>query len=322
MKKIEIRKHKHLLFGFACGFALVGMYALGSKSLTMYIGSPVVSAAIPATPDADPYLRGWAWSSNIGWISFDCRDLDPSCAVNAGGNPTNKAYATKFDLATGKISGPQTEHFAWASNIGWIDTNPTAGYPAAPNHGLEIDPATGVVSGWMRACAGAANMKNTPPRCTGGSVDGWDGWIKVTNAKVSQGGVIKNAVAYDTYGAETTGGWMWGDDVVGWVKTWMGGGTGVTFPAADCSFAADPAAVTPPQTTTLSWACNTLVQQNTCAIDHGVGSGLGRSGSRNANPTESTTYTLTCQGLGGPVVKTANVNVSGTVRIIEVGPGR
>lgn len=314
MKKIDIRTHKHILFGFVCGLALVGMYAVGSKSLDMYVDSPIVSAAVPTVPvpTADPYLSGWAWSSNIGWISFNCEKDLGDCTPN---------YKTKFNLETGKVeSGP--EHFAWASSIGWIDTNPTAGYPATPNHGLEIDPNTGIISGWMRACAGAANMRNTPPRCTGGPVDGWDGWIKVTNAKVSQGGIIKNATAYGAYGAESTGGWMWGDDVIGWVKTWMGGATGVTFPVADCAFVAAPESITPPQTATLAWACNALTTQNSCGIDHGVGSGLPRTGNRTTNPTESTTYTLTCQGSGGPVVKTASVNVSGTVRIIEVGPGR
>ncbi|AKM77889.1 MAG: hypothetical protein UY31_C0016G0015 [Candidatus Wolfebacteria bacterium GW2011_GWE1_48_7] len=308
MKKIDIRKHTHLLFGFFCGVLLVGVYVAGSMYLGIRSGSSVVSAAIPALtePSADPFVRGWAWSSNIGWINFDCRDLG-TCATSS--------YSTRLNLATGRVAGGPNEHWAWSSTIGWIDTNPTAGYPEAPNHGLRVDIPTGVISGWMRACAGAANISDVPPSCTGGSVDGWDGWIKVMDAKVTQRGYIKN-------NAETDGGWMWGGDVIGWVKTWIAGDDGVYFPAADCAFGIDPASITPPQSVTLAWKCNQLVTANTCSIDHGVGTNLPATGNRNANPAEATTYTLTCQGLGGPAIKTVSIAVSGKVRIIEVPAGQ
>lgn len=285
MKKINFQKHKHLLFGFACGIAIVALYVAGSANFGTRTGSPTASAAIPAltTPAVDAHVRGWAWSSTVGWISFDCRDMGVCGTSN---------YSSPLDITTGKVSG-----YAWASTIGWIKMDPTGPYPEAPAHGLQVDMNTGVLSGWIRATA------------NGG---GWDGWIKIHDAKVVRGGYIKN-------GAETDGGWMWGSDVVGWVKMWMGGNVGTYFPAVDCAFGIDPVTeIIPPQSVTLAWRCNQLTRANSCSIDNSVGTNLPISGNRTARPTEPTTYTLTCQGFGGPVEKTVDVSVAGKVRIIEV----
>lgn len=291
MKKIDIQNPSYLLFGLMAGVIFAGSYLFSSDVIGPNDKTPIVSAAAPAlvAPAVDPYIRGWAWSSTIGWISFDCRDVG-ACGIN---------YKTALDLATGSVAAGG-EHWAWSSTIGWIDTNPSGGYPEAPNHGLHLNMADGTMTGWMRAIAYG---------------DGWDGWIKVTDAKVSAGGYIKNS-------AGTDGGWMWGSTNVGWVKTWTGGTNGMISPAADCAVAIDPATpITPPQAASLIWKCNDLTQANSCSIDKGVGSNMSTSGSRNVRPTDNTIYTLTCQGLAGPVVKTMNVPVEGgTVRIIEVKP--
>jgi hypothetical protein len=291
MKKIDIQKHNYLLFGLLSVIILAGGYFFGSNSIGVRDAAPVVSAAAPVltAPVADPHVRGWAWSSNIGWISFDCRDVG-ACGIN---------YKTALNMTTGAVAAGN-EHWAWSSNIGWIDTNPAGGYPEAPNHGLQFNTNDGTVTGWMRAVANG---------------DGWDGWIKVTDAKVATGGYVKNS-------AGTDGGWMWGADVVGWVKTWTGGTAGMTLPVADCAVAIDPATpITPPQIVSLIWTCNDLTQANSCSIDKGVGTNMPISGNRTVRPTEDTTYTLTCQGFGGPVVKPVNAVVnSGTVRIHETRP--
>jgi len=100
-------------------------------------------------------VSGWAWSSNIGWISFN---------NTTGGGTTN--YGVNIG-ADGKFSG-----YAWSENIGWIDFAPTGPYPAAPDYSAKVDLVTGQVSGWARALAFG---------------DGWDGWIKLrdTNYGVS-----------------------------------------------------------------------------------------------------------------------------------------
>ena len=154
-------------------------------------------------------LSGYAWSSNIGWISF------------SGAN-----YGVVEDTATGNLSG-----YAWSSNIGWISFNQTSGCPESgcttkPN----INPTTGVVSGWAQALSADGN--------------GWDGWIKL-------GGSWSPAVKF-TSGAAS--GYSWGSDVVGWIS-WSGTGYGVTMPVVPptCTAFWNPASITAGGVATLYW---------------------------------------------------------------------
>ena len=94
-----------------------------------------------------PNVFGWAWSSNIGWISFNS-ETDGSI-VDYGVHINDE----------GIFSG-----YAWSENIGWIHFAPTSGYPGAPQNGVKVDLESGEVSGWARALS------------FGG---GWDGCIKL-----------------------------------------------------------------------------------------------------------------------------------------------
>jgi len=124
-------------------------------------------------------VSGYAWSENIGWISFNCTNETPPCSG------TN--YGVNIDQFTGNFSG-----YAWSENIGWIDFAPAGPYPAAPNNAAKLG-SDGLVTGWARAL----------------SADGlgWDGWIKMNPS----GGVKLNAAKN---GLE---GYAWGSDVVGWI---------------------------------------------------------------------------------------------------------
>lgn len=75
-----------------------------------------------------------------------------------------------------------------------------------------------------------------------------------------------------------------------------------------CTFAPSPASVILPQTSTLSWSCSFA---NSCAIDQGIGAVNPVSGSREVQPQQTTTYTLTCQGDDGPR------SFPGTVRVFS-----
>ena len=127
-----------------------------------------------------PNVDGWAWSENIGWISFG------NCSSIYGVNIEDD----------GTMSG-----YAWSENIGWISFNSTelSGCPSGVCKAI-VNLDTGEVSGWARACAGTVNGD-----CTGATrTDGWDGWIKLDGVSVNK----------------TTGdfsGWAWGGDVVGWI---------------------------------------------------------------------------------------------------------
>ncbi len=130
-------------------------------------------------------LNGWAWSSNIGWVSLNCQDTSVCSASD---------YKVQVD-SDGKLSG-----YAWSSNIGWIQFNPAGPYPESPQTSAVIDLVTGVASGWLRALS------------YGG---GWDGWIKITDAKVNSGKFE---------------GWAWGSLVVGWLNF---GNVNISIPPGD-----------------------------------------------------------------------------------------
>src|SRR3989344_5765883 len=66
-----------------------------------------VSFFLPLTVHAAPQqLHGWAWSSNIGWIGFNCADVSACATAN---------YKVTFDDVSGDLSG-----YAWSSSIGWV----------------------------------------------------------------------------------------------------------------------------------------------------------------------------------------------------------
>jgi len=128
--------------------------------------------------DSDDNTSGYAWSENIGWISFN----------NTTGGGSN--YGVNIDSNTGDLSG-----YAWSENIGWISFNrsETGNPPENPfQSGTPIakyDKNSNEITGWMRVLA------------SGG---GWDGWIKFYNTTIDNNG--------DWHG------WAWSDIVVGWVS--------------------------------------------------------------------------------------------------------
>lgn len=162
----------------------------------------------------------YAWSENIGWISFDSRNCDEnsdgmSDATQAGCPPAGTAVADYrvYENVDGALSG-----YAWAESVGWISFNAAdvANCPSgscAPTVRL----SDGNVSGWALAC-GSFDDTN---RCDGSQVraGGWEGWIHLEGI----------AADGSTYGPTqstsncTWAGWAWGggnstnDGVIGWV---------------------------------------------------------------------------------------------------------
>ncbi len=138
----------------------------------------------PQTTDAagDLQLSGYAWSPNIGWISFK----------DAGGDVKIKP--------DGYFNG-----YAWSSNIGWIkfDQNIKGQNTGAQaGTGGSIADNT-IVTGWAQAVTPAEN-----PDTSGG----WDGWISLSGSTY---GVKKIT---DSAGNQRFTGYGWGSDVVGWVN--------------------------------------------------------------------------------------------------------
>ncbi|MDE2188204.1 MAG: hypothetical protein KGJ35_00540 [Patescibacteria group bacterium] len=155
----------------------------------------VASAAQAAAP-----LSGWAWSSNIGWVSFNSGDS------GAGGGPYSVQISTST-AANGDIVGTLTG-YAWSNNIGWIQFGGLSGQTVngQTTSDATVDLTTGIVSGWARAVTAV------------GRTDGWDGWIELAGANHASGDASgAHGVTY----VPSTGqflGYAWGADVVGWLQ--------------------------------------------------------------------------------------------------------
>lgn len=134
------------------------------------------------------YLTGYAWSSNIGWISF------------SGSSPQYHVYINNYDPSVPSyLSG-----YAWSSNIGWINfgcgqVDPRTGNTAQTKLCSEDNtggsapayPSGGEVSsgpvltpdnklkGWIRACAVFESGCDGPLK-SDFSRGGWDGWISLS----------------------------------------------------------------------------------------------------------------------------------------------
>jgi len=155
----------------------------------------VVIPAISRAGTADN-VSGFAWSENIGWVSFNCTDQGTCGSVDYGVNVRDDGF----------LAG-----YAWTDTIGWISFNlaDTGAPPGEYNFSssgfiAKYDLATDELRGWARALSGMDDP-----------ADGWDGWIKLFKHPSDTGadyGVIYNQATQEFEN------WAWGSDVVGWVS--------------------------------------------------------------------------------------------------------
>ncbi|TSC58658.1 MAG: hypothetical protein Greene041679_64 [Parcubacteria group bacterium Greene0416_79] len=185
------RSIKRILHGLysplSCGIVSLALFFVFS------VASPVLAAHQGA---AEHTLSGFAWSSNIGWLGFNCVDSF-SCAVSP--------YRVTLEPDR-TLTG-----YAWSSSVGWVSFTPSGPYPEAPQERARLNVSTGMLTGWARACtvfASGCSGSLRPDSERGG----WDGWIKLSG----------NTRDGDSYGVRLDGdrfsGFSWGADVVGWVN--------------------------------------------------------------------------------------------------------
>lgn len=230
-------------------------------------------------------VTGWAWSSNIGWISFD-----------------GTGYGVSENPGIGALSG-----YAWSSNIGWISFNAAAvsgcpsGSPCAPR----VDLSTGRLSGWARACAAFVDKD----ACSGvldSNSGGWDGWIALS-------GVAVDGSVYGVTQDASTGAWSgfaWGSDTVGAIS--MGGTiNGVSYGvfgicSGSCSGATSPQAflwvneptIAPGGSTTINWSSTNATSCTGTSFTAGGSSGTRSTGVLNTPGTYP--YYVVCRNGSGP----------------------
>jgi hypothetical protein len=90
--------------------------------------------------------------------------------------------------------------------------------------------------------------------------------------------------------------------------------SGPDNPPTISSFTANPAAIHTGESSTLSW---NVTGATSLAIDHGVGTVTGATGTKTVSPTETTTYTLTATNEDGTSTATATVTFQLVLPTIE-----
>ena len=184
--------------------------------ISTYHGLMIGTASYSSSTCQSHNVWGYAWSENIGWVSFSCKNCDQDnngyVDTNCGGdNSTILSVDYGVDICIGNpdqdpeiCSGkdPGTlVGYAWSEHIGWISFNESdlAGCPQSPCKAW-VDPSTGTVYGWAKALAA-----NDPQS------GGWEGWIHL------QGSNYGVFIDTSSTPAEFEG-WAWGEDVLGWIS--------------------------------------------------------------------------------------------------------
>jgi hypothetical protein len=147
------------------------------------------------------YMSGYAWSENIGWISFNCDDLGACGTSN---------YKVGVQSSDQNVVG-----YAWSENIGWIMFDPppdftTSLYPEDPQNPVVYNPSGNKrLAGWARACAGTVSGD-----CNSATQSDWDGWAKMFDDVAAPD---SDKPQYNASTGEFEG-WIWGSDVMGWIS--------------------------------------------------------------------------------------------------------
>lgn len=163
-------------------------------------------------------MSGYAWSENIGWVSFN--------NTTGGGGTSYGVNIQETDISGGNTIG-ELSGYAWSENIGWITFNrDNANTPPAgqPDPGLTYDTLAYIdtngetIKGWARAMS-ACDDANSDGKCdssgAGTNSGGWDGWIALGDMNT---GDSKNyGVSLDLTTKQFKG-WAWGSDSAGWIS--------------------------------------------------------------------------------------------------------
>lgn len=123
---------------------------------------------------------GWAWSENIGWVSFSCRNHHE---LGTGIN-----YGVDINKDTGEFSG-----YAWADSVGWIsfDSSDLQGCPDGNCQATLL--GNRKISGWAKVLSN-------------------DEWILLS-------GNISDNLEYGVELTDSEFyGWAFGDETVGWMS--------------------------------------------------------------------------------------------------------
>lgn len=256
-----------------------------------------ISLVLPGFAKAAPMaVTGYAWASagpgaEMGAISF-------SSTNNSGNN--GATYGVFEDSVTGYLSGQA----AMSNNLGYISFNAShvSGCPGGGTCAPRVNPGTGVITGWARACSAFVN-KTT---CSGGldpNSGGWDGFIALR-------GTATDGTVYGVTRSTTSCAWSgfgWGSDAFGAIRF---DGV-VTDCAPSVTLTASPASIDAGQSSTLTWSstnadyCDAPGSFSGGATANGATSGSASTGALTANAS----YQINCYRGGVSAQDVATVTV-------------
>lgn len=288
--------HKHV-------FALIVLVFLLVLATVFSIPpSPPVEASNPPAVDE---LKGWAWASNTGYISFNCGQ-DGACA--------SSNYKVSVNPTNGLLSG-----YAWSAYVGWISFNSSApndltGCPEAP---CEARLSTTVINGkrqltgWARVIsypAGDGFISLSPH--TGDAASAYDAFANCAVASPPPGCY---GPRMDTTTGKFSGSAWGGGSVVGWIdfgSITSGGSTNdsvaLVLPsipnAVISSFTATPGSLFIGENTSVAWTTQNVTTCSASASDTSSSwdsadatvNAATSTGSLLVPVNQNTTYTLTC----------------------------
>ncbi len=111
------------------GIFLIALFCVGIFLL-------LPSAFTDASGCKTSNIEGYAWSNNVGWVSFSClNEYDFGEGVD---------YGVNVDRSTGVLSGS-----AWNDNIGWISFS-SSDLTGCPDGNCEAKVVSGELTGWAK----------------------------------------------------------------------------------------------------------------------------------------------------------------------------
>ena len=212
-----------------------------NRALSSAEVSALYAEATPPTTSDMP-LIGYAWSSNVGWISFNCSDRS-ICGQSS--------YAVKVGRYSGDNTIGTLYGYAWSPSVGWIKflgqdilstdgdgtkhwgfKDPSMIMPDSTSIttsftkiALPTNATPGNISGWARACSGTQSGNCSS---SASQTDGWDGWIQlVGNYHLSPDQSGHGGVTIDPVTGNLSG-YAWGGPVLGWINFSPNTGLGIT----------------------------------------------------------------------------------------------
>lgn len=153
----------------------------------LIVGFSLVFTSPTKAQTTNGNVSGYAWSSTVGWISFNCSDLGICSA-----SPYWVQVTPDTNGLAGTFSG-----YAWSSGIGWISFNAPDVSSCGPV--AKLDFTSKAVTGWARAISGGSAQSA-----------GWDGCISLSGANPAYGVTFNQ-------GPQTLTGFAWGSMNVGWI---------------------------------------------------------------------------------------------------------